>query len=204
MGGLIALNRGENHIAGSHLLDVVTGDYNFSYINKYVTNTSVRVIALAMREQGLIVRKGNPKNIKSLHDLVRPEIMFINRQKGAGTRILLDYSITADNILSDQIKGYGQEEYTHIGVAAGVASGRADCGLGIAAVSMTYELDFIPLFKERYDLIIDQRFSNSELLQPLYDVLEDSDFKKSISELKGYDIEIMGKIMVESDTKKMD
>jgi len=198
MGGLIALNRGENHIAGSHLLDVETGDYNYSYIKKYITNTSVRVIALALREQGLIVKKGNPKNINSLNDLVRPEIMYINRQKGAGTRVLLDYSLNADNILSDQIHGYGQEEYTHIGVAAAVASGRADCGLGISAASMAYELDFVPLFKERYDLIIDKRFSDSELLQPLYDVFKDAEFKKSISELKGYDFEIMGKIMMEN------
>jgi len=199
MGGLIALNRGENHIAGSHLLDVETGDYNYSYIKKYITNTSVRVIALAMREQGLIVKKGNPKNIKSLQDLVRPEIIYINRQKGAGTRVLLDYSLNADNILSGQICGYGQEEYTHIGVAAAVVSGRADCGLGIAAASRAYDLDFIPLFKERYDLVIDRRFEDSDLLQPLFDIFEDSDFKKLVSEMIGYDFKIMGKIMIDSD-----
>jgi putative molybdopterin biosynthesis protein len=198
IGGLISLNRGESHIAGSHLLDVETGDYDFFYINKYVTNISVRVIALAMREQGLIVKKGNPQNIESLEDLVRPEVKFINRQKGAGTRVLLDYRLNANNILSSQIKGYEQEEYTHLGVAAAVASGRVDCGLGIAAASMAYGLDFIPLFKERYDLIIDQRYADSELIKPLYEILEDPAFKNSIIELKGYDIEIMGKIMMEN------
>jgi len=197
MGGLVALNRGESHLAGSHLLDVDTGDYNYSYIKKYVINTSVRVIALAMREQGLIVKKGNPKDIKSLIDLVRPGISFINRQKGAGTRVLLDYSLKSVDIISEKITGYGQEEYTHIGIASAVASGRADCGLGIAAAAMAYGLDFIPLFYERYDLVIDQRYADSELLQPLYDIFVDTDFIKSISELKGYNFEIMGKVLME-------
>ena len=197
MGGLIALNKGESHIAGSHLLDVASGDYNYSYIKKYVTNTSVRVIALALREQGLIVKKGNPKNIYSLNDLVRPGIIYINRQKGAGTRVLFDYSLISDDIHPDNIYGYGQEEYTHIGVSAAVASGRADCGLGIAAASMAYDLDFVPLFKERYDLVIDQRYADSELMQPLYETLKDSEFKKSLSNLKGYDFEIMGVDLME-------
>ena len=197
LGGLIALNRGESHIAGSHLLDVETGEYNFYYINKYITNMPVLVIALAMREQGLIIKKDNPRNIESLNDLIRPDIRFINRQKGAGTRVLLDYYLSSQKISFDQIKGYEQDEYTHLGVATAVASGRADCGLGIAAASMVYDLDFIPLFNERYDLIIDQRISDSELIKPLYDVFEDPKFIKSISGLKGYDFGIMGKILTE-------
>jgi len=199
MGGLIAMNKGECHVAGAHLLDVETGDYNYSYIKKYITNTSVRVIALAMREQGFLVKKGNPKTIVSLKDLIRKEIVFMNRQKGSGTRVLLDFSLAKANIFTDQITGYYQEEYTHLGVAAAVSSGRADCGLGIAAASMAFDLDFIPLFEERYDLLIDQRFVESELLQPLMDVLEDNDFRRSVSGLKGYDFGIMGSIMRESD-----
>jgi len=199
LGGLISLNRGESHIAGSHLLDVETGDYNFSYIKKYITNISVKVIALAMREQGLIIRKGNPRNIETLNDLTRPDINYINRQKGAGTRVLLDYYLNKNKIPFDQIKGYEQEEYTHLGVAAAVFSGRADCGLGIAAASITYDLEFVPLFKERYDLIIDQRIADSELIKPLYSILEDPNFKNTISNLKGYDVGIMGKIITEKE-----
>ena len=199
LGGLIALNRGESHIAGSHLLDVETGGFNFYYIRKYITNIQVRVIALAMRQQGLIVKKDNPRDIVSLNDLIRPDIMYINRQKGAGTRVLVDYYLNYQKIHLEKIKGYDQEEYTHMGVAAAVASGRADCGLGIAAASMAYDLDFIPLFTERYDLIIDQRIADSELIKPLYDIFEDPIFKKSIAELKGYDVGIMGKIMTEKE-----
>jgi putative molybdopterin biosynthesis protein len=197
LGGLIALDREEAHIAGSHLLDAETGEYNFKFIKKYVKNISVRVIALAMREQGLLVKKHNPKKIESLTDLIRNDVKYINRQKGAGTRILLDYYLNINNIPAEQIKGYGQEEYTHLGVAAAIVSGRADCGLGIAAASTAYDLEFIPLFTERYDLVINQRFADSELINPLYDVLENPTFKKSISKLKGYDVEIMGKIMAE-------
>jgi putative molybdopterin biosynthesis protein len=150
-----------------------------------------------MREQGLLVKKHNPKKIESLTDLIRNDVKYINRQKGAGTRILLDYYLNINNIPAEQIKGYGQEEYTHLGVAAAIVSGRADCGLGIAAASTAYDLEFIPLFTERYDLVINQRFADSELINPLYDVLENPTFKKSISKLKGYDVEIMGKIMAE-------
>lgn len=197
LGGLIALNRGKSHLAGSHLLDPESGDYNFSFIKKYVTNISVRVLALAMREQGLLVKKDNPKSIISLQDTFRPDINYINRQKGSGTRVLLDYQLSLNNINSTRIKGYEQEEYTHLGVASAVASGRADCGLGIAAAALPYDLDFIPLFTERYDLIINESFAESELLAPLYEVINNSAFKKTIAELSGYDVNIMGKIITE-------
>jgi len=195
LGGLIALDREEAHIAGSHLLDIDTGEYNFKFIKKYVRNIDVRVIALAMRNQGLLVKKNNPKKIESLTDLLRKDVKYINRQKGAGTRILLDYYLKINEIPFEQIKGYGQEEYTHLGVAAAIASGRADCGLGIAAASLAYDLWFVPLFTERYDLVINQRFADSELIYPLYGVLENPTFKKTISKLFGYDIDLMGKIM---------
>jgi putative molybdopterin biosynthesis protein len=199
MGGLIALNRGESHMAGSHLLDPATGDYNFYYIRKFVSNISVRVVALAMREQGLLVKNDNPKAIKSLNDILRKDIKFINRQKGSGTRVLLDYHLNLNDINPLIITGYEQEEYTHLGVAAAVASGRVDCGLGIAAAALPYGLDFIPLFTERYDLIINQKFAESELINPLYQVMESLDFKQAISELSGYKLEVMGKTMLENN-----
>lgn len=203
IGGLIALNRKESHIAGSHLLDPETGEYNLSYINKYIPNIPVKIISLAMREQGLLVKKKNPKNITSLNDLNRRDVRFINRQRGAGTRILLDYNLAFNKISPETINGYNLEEFTHFGIAAAVISGRADCGLGIAAASLAYDLDFVPLFTERYDLIINQNFAESELLNPIYDVLEDSEFKKCITEMKGYNIEPMGRVIELNTTEKL-
>ena len=196
-GGLIALRRGEAHLAGSHLLDVETGEYNISYIRQYMPNIPVKVVALVGREQGLILKRGNPKGIKSLEDLIRLKVEFVNRQRGAGTRVLLDYHLKKIAVHPNSIVGYSQEEYTHLGVAAAVASGRADCGLGIAAAAQALDLDFIPLFKERYDLVIPNAHAGSDLLAPLFGLLADSDFRKAVSQLMGYDVSVMGTKILE-------
>lgn len=198
-GGLVALQRGEAHLAGSHLLDPKTGEYNITYIRQYMPDISVKIVALIGREQGLIVAKANPKGIKSLEDLARPGIQFVNRQRGAGTRVLLDYHLKSMTIPSDSIAGYDQEEYTHLGVAASVASGRADCGLGIAAAAQALDLDFVPLFQERYDLVIPKEFADDRLLAPLFDLLADSAFRKAVSELPGYDVSVMGTLILEDE-----
>jgi len=196
-GGLVALRRGEAHFAGSHLLDPQTGAYNISYIRQYMPNIPVKVVALVGREQGLIVKKGNPKGIKSLEDLTKLEVQFVNRQRGAGTRVLLDYHLNLMSIPQGSIEGYLQEEYTHLGVAASVASGRADCGLGIAAAARALDLDFVPLFQERYDLVIPKQFADGDLLAPLFGLLADSAFRKAVSQLIGYDVSVMGTIILE-------
>jgi putative molybdopterin biosynthesis protein len=203
-GGLVALRRGEAHLAGSHLLDPETGEYNISYIRKYLPDTPVRVVTLVGREQGLLVRNGNPKGIKSLEDLSRPgaeseseRVHFVNRQRGAGTRVLLDYQLNLMGIVTESIIGYNQEEYTHLGVAAAVASGRADCGLGIAAAAQALELDFVPLYKERYDLVIPKEYAESDLLEPLFTVLENPEFRAAVAALPGYDVSMMGNLVVE-------
>jgi len=196
-GGLVALRRGEAHLAGSHLLDPKTGEYNISYIRQYMPNIPVKVIALVGREQGLIVKKGNPKGVKSLRDLAKPQVQFLNRQRGAGTRVLLDYHLKSMTIAPESIAGYFQEEYTHLAVAASIASGRADCGLGIAAAAQALELDFIPLFQERYDLVIPKEFAEDKLLAPLFGLLADSAFRKAVSQLTGYDVSVMGTIILE-------
>jgi putative molybdopterin biosynthesis protein len=196
-GGLVALRRGEAHLAGSHLLNPETGEYNISYIRQYMPNIPVKVVALVGREQGLIVKKGNPKRIKSLRDLTRPKVQFMNRQRGAGTRVLLDYHLNLMTIPQGSIEGYVQEEYTHLGVAASVASGRADCGLGIAAAAQALDLDFIPLFQERYDLVFPKQFAEDNLLAPLFGLLTDSAFRRAVSQLPGYDVSIMGTIILE-------
>jgi putative molybdopterin biosynthesis protein len=196
-GGLIALQRGEAHFAGSHLLDPDTGEFNISYIRQYMPGVRVKVLALAGREQGLVVRAGNPKQVHGLADLSRPDVKFVNRQRGAGTRVLLDYHLKLEGISPDLIQGYNQEEYTHLGVAAAVASGRADCGLAIAAAAQALQLDFIPLFQERYDLVIPRQFADSELLAPLFDVLHEGRFREGVAKMPGYDISVMGKLIVE-------
>jgi len=196
-GGLVALRRGEAHLAGSHLLDAETGEYNLRYIRQYLPGIPVTVVALVGREQGLLVRRGNPKDIHSLQDLTRADVTFVNRQRGAGTRVLLDYHLAQMQVSPQAIRGYNQEEYTHLAVAAAVASGRADCGLGIAAAAQALELDFIPLFQERYDLVIPQEYFESELLAPLLDLLHQAAFRKAVAALPGYDVSPMGTIVAQ-------
>ena len=196
-GGLVALRRGEAHLAGSHLLDPKSGEYNISYIRQYMPNIPVKVIALVGRDQGLLVKRGNPKGIRSLADLTKPGVQFVNRQRGAGTRVLLDYQLNLMKTVPERIVGYDQEEYTHLGVAAAIASGRADCGLGIAAAAQALDLDFIPLFQERYDLVIPKQFAESEVLAPLFGLLADRRFREAVSQLPGYDVSIMGNIILE-------
>ena len=198
-GGLIALRRGEAHLAGSHLLDPETGEYNISYIRQYMPNIPVEVVALVKRDQGLLVRRGNPKGIKTLEDLGRPEVRFMNRQRGAGTRVLLDYHLNLKKILPESIQGYNQEEYTHLGLAAAIASGRADCGLGIAAAAQALDLDFVPLFQERYDLVIPKQYADEQLLAPLFGLLSGREFREAVSKLPGYDVSVMGAVILEDE-----
>jgi putative molybdopterin biosynthesis protein len=193
IGGLVALRRGEAHLGGSHLLDPASGEYNLSYIRTYLPDHDVVVVALALRQQGLLLSKGNPKGIEGLPDLEREDIAFINRQRGSGTRLLLDYHLGQIGIPSEKINGYQREEFTHLSVAAAVASGRADCGLAILAAAKALDLDFIPLFLERYDLIIPQAYYQSELPSPLLDLLEDGRFRRAVDRLPGYDISVMGR-----------
>jgi len=203
-GGLVALRRGEAHLAGSHLLNPETGEYNISYIRQYLPNVPVKVVTLVGREQGLLVKRGNPKGVKSLEDLSRPgveseaaRVRFVNRQRGAGTRVLLDYQLNLLGIAADSVIGYNQEEFTHLGVAAAVASGRADCGLGIAAAAQALELDFVPLYQERYDLVIPKEYAESDLLTPLFAVLENQEFRVAVAALPGYDVSKMGELVLE-------
>jgi molybdopterin molybdotransferase/putative molybdopterin biosynthesis protein len=196
-GGLVALRRGEAHLAGSHLLDPQTGEYNISYIRQYMPNVPVKVVALVGREQGLLVKRGNPKGVNGLKDLTKSGVQFVNRQRGAGTRVLLDYHLNLMKISAESIVGYSQEEYTHLGVAAAIASGRADCGLGIAAAAQALDLDFVPLFQERYDLVIPKEHAQSELLAPLFGLLDGREFREAVSQLTGYDVSVMGRIILE-------
>ncbi len=194
MGGLIALEKGIAHFAGSHLLDTQTGDYNRSYIPRYLKSVPIILVTLVHRWQGLMIAKGNPKNIQGIADLVRPDIAFINRQAGSGTRILLDYELQKCGIDPAAIAGYRSEEYTHMSVAMAVASGRADVGLGILASAKALNLDFIPVTRERYDLVIPTGLLEDERIVLLLEIVRSSKFIEQVLALGGYEVEETGKI----------
>jgi len=187
LGGLMALRKGICHLAGSHLLDTETGEYNISYIRRYLKGLRVSVFHLALRDQGLMLVKGNPKRIKGLEDLTGKEITFVNRQAGSGTRVLFDYRLGKLGIKPESIKGYDHEEFTHMAVAVDVMSGAADCGVGIYAAAKALDLDFIPLEKEQYDLIIPSSLIESPQIKLLLETIQSQEFKDRVTSLGGYD-----------------
>ncbi|MBE0466837.1 MAG: molybdopterin biosynthesis protein, partial [Candidatus Desulforudis sp.] len=199
LGGLLALRRGEAHLAGTHLLDESTGEYNISYIQKHLPDRGVVLLNLAYREQGLIVAPGNPAGINGFTDLAADGVRFVNRQRGAGTRVLLDYHLKLRGIASEKVNGYDREEYTHMAVAAAVAGGTADCGLGIRAAAVALGLDFVPVAEERYDLCILRDYWDKPLVRRLLDVISDHRFQADVQALGGYDLRDCGKIIWEQE-----
>ncbi len=195
LGGLMALRRGQTHFAGSHLLDTETGEYNYSYIERYLKGVPVRLIQLAMRQQGLLIAKGNPKGIRGLEDLLRPDVTFINRQAGSGTRVLFDYCLAQRDYSSDAIAGYEQEEFTHMAVAVSVLSGRADAGMAIYSSARALDLDFIPVAEERYDLVVSEGCFEDEKMQMLADIIASDPFRRTVVSMGGYDVSVSGRIM---------
>jgi molybdopterin molybdotransferase/putative molybdopterin biosynthesis protein len=195
IGGLVALRRGEAHLAGCHLLDPATGEYNVRYVREYLPGQQVVLVALVGRAQGLMVAQGNPKRIRSLADLAREDLRFVNRQRGAGTRVLLDYHLEKLGIDAARVQGYEREVVTHLAVAVDVASGVADCGLGIAAAAQALGLDFVPVAEERYDLVIPAEEWEGARLAPLRAVLADARFREAVHALPGYDVSRMGEVV---------
>lgn len=198
LGGLMALKRGEAHMAGMHMLDEATGEYNVPYIKRMLAGLPVVAVNLTYREQGLLVARGNPKGIKDIADLVRPEVSFINRQRGAGTRILLDFHLQKLGLKPEDINGYEREEYTHMTVAAAVAGGGADAGLGILAAARALNLDFVPVAQERYDLVIPEAYWDTEYITAVLAVLNREDFRRDVLALGGYDLRDMGTVIYRS------
>jgi putative molybdopterin biosynthesis protein len=196
MGGLLALKRGEAHLAGTHLLDEETGEYNVSYIKKLLPEKHVMLVNLVYREQGLLVPKGNPKGIRGFEDLGRKDVVFVNRQAGAGTRLLTDMHLKRLGIDPADVKGYDREEYTHMAVAAAVLSGAADTGLAVLSAAQALGLDFIPVARERYDLAVPAEFSDTPLMQALFGIIQnDSEFRDQIAGMGGYDVSEMGRVI---------
>ena len=197
LGGLLALSRGECHMAGTHLLDEETGEYNVSFVKRYANGREVVLVSLVKRVQGLIVPPGNPKAVSSLEDLSRDGLTFVNRQRGSGTRVLLDYKLRQSSLSPDQIRGYEREEFTHLAVAAAVAGGRADVGLGVLSAARAMGLDFVPLLTEQYDLAIPRELYESDLLAPVMSLIRSDDFRKKVEALGGYDTSTMGDVVAE-------
>ncbi|MBN2060364.1 MAG: molybdopterin biosynthesis protein, partial [Deltaproteobacteria bacterium] len=187
LGGLMALRKGVCHISGSHLLDTASGEYNISYIKRYLRGLKVSVFHLVQRDQGFIVAKGNPKGIKGIGDIAREDVRFVNRQAGSGTRVLFDYKLHKAGIKAEDINGYEHDEFTHMAVAVDVLSGAADCGMGIYAAAKALELDFIPLVREQYDLIIPSEMLYDPKINLVLDTIRSPFFRERVKGLGGYD-----------------
>lgn len=194
LGGIMSMKRGECHIAPLHLLDEETGDYNVSYVKKYLSSDSMAIIKGVRRLQGIIVQKGNPKNIKNFSDLIREDISFVNRQRGAGTRQLLDYKLKKRQINTDEIIGYKREMTTHMAVAATIESGAADAGLGILSAAKALELDFIPVGYEEYDFLVPYIFLNDMRVEEFIRILKSKFFKEKVEQIGGYELQNIGEI----------
>ncbi|MBU0961138.1 MAG: molybdopterin biosynthesis protein [Proteobacteria bacterium] len=198
MGGIMAIRRGEAHLAGSHLLDAESGEYNISFIKRFLPETPLQLINLCYRQQGLIVAKGNPLGIKGFQDIADRNLTFINRQNGAGTRLLTDKTLQDLGLPATAISGYEHEEYTHMSVAAAIACGSVDSGMGILAAANALGLDFVPVAEERYDLIIPKQFLNDKKILTLLKLIRSSaEFQILVQGLGGYSLRDCGKLMYE-------
>lgn len=194
MGAIMAAKRQEMHMGGTHLLNEDTGVYNKSYIEKYLNSKEVSLVECVYRKQGIIVAKGNPKKIKGFNDITREDIVFVNRQKGSGTRILNDYICKQNCIDPEEIYGYGHEEFTHSSLATQIYSGSADAGTGIYSAAKMYDLDFIDICEEQYDLLIPNYALELPQVKLVLEILQSKEFANKVKSLGGYRLENPGKI----------
>ncbi len=194
MGGIMAVRRGETHIAGVHLLDEADGSYNSAFIRRYFPNGGVRLVECVGRSQGLMLPKGNPLGISSISDLTKEGLRYVNRQKGSGTRILIDYLCKKEGIDTSKIYGYEREEFTHTSVAAQIVSGTADAGMGIYSAAKLYDLDFLPICMEQYDLLIPDYAWDTPMVRRLIEVLSSEAFRERIGALGGYELDKPGRV----------
>lgn len=187
MGALRAVGAGQAHMGACHLLDETTGEYNVSYIKKYFPDGGVSLHKGVGRVQGLMVAPGNPLNVREIADLLR--CRYVNRQRGAGTRVLFDYLLKQNGISPDRIDGYGNEKFTHTAVAASIAAGNADAGMGILSAARIYGLEFIPLYHEEYDFLVDERYADDSKVRAFFEILESGAFRRRLEEMGGYSFE---------------
>ena len=195
MGGIMAIRRGEAHAAGIHLLDTETGEYNRKYIKKYFPHGGVYLVRCVGRQQGLMLQKGNPLGLSRFADVARDGVRYVNRQKGSGTRILTDYLCRKEGVDPDQVYGYEREEVTHNAVAVQIAGGSADAGMGIYSAAKLYDLDFLPICVEEYDLLIPEKVWNTGLVKQLIRTLRSREFRERIEAMGGYTLDRPGEII---------
>jgi len=198
MGGIMAIKRKEAHLAPVHLLDPDTGAYNIPYLQQYLPDEKVALVHMLYREQGIMVARGNPYGIRGIEDIIEKQLRFINRQKGSGTRILLDYELDKKGLSPESIPGYHREEYNHLAVAAAVSTGTVDAGLGIMAAAKAYHLEFIPLTRESYQLVIPHKMIEDPKIKRTLEVIASEDFARQVESLGGYDTSDRGKVVWES------
>ncbi|QSF45838.1 substrate-binding domain-containing protein [Paenibacillus tianjinensis] len=196
---LIAMYQGESDIVSTHLLDGDTGEYNLPYIRRLLVGSSYIVVHLLARSAGFYVQKGNPKNIRSWSDLQQKELKLINRERGSGARVLLDEQLRLHSIRAAELTGYDTEENSHLAVAGRVSRGEADVGIGTEkAAKIVDGLEFIPLIKERYDLVMLKKPGNEQWISAVLDILRSSAFKSELSSIHSYDLSDTGRIIYES------
>lgn len=198
LNSLISMYNGRGNIVSSHLFDGDTNEYNLPFIKKILTGRSYIVIHLVSRWAGFYVKAGNPKNIKNWEDLSRSDTKIINREKGAGARVLLDEQIRIRQISPKEVQGYYTEEHNHLSVATAVAQGLADVGIGIEREAKLVGVDFVPLIKEHYDLVILKSDEQDSLIQTVRNVLNSAEFKNKISCIEGYDTSRTGSVVFET------
>jgi molybdate-binding protein/DNA-binding transcriptional regulator YhcF (GntR family) len=194
LGGLIALQENRADLAGIHLLDGESGEYNYPYVRHILPSRETAILHLAFRIQGLMFAKSNPKKIRGIEDLKRADLRFLNRQSGSGTRVLLDLKLRQHDIEPHEIKGYGDEVDTHLSVARAIAGGDADVGLGIEAAARACHLDFLPLFEERYDLVMPIEKYRSKRLAPILKTVKSHSFRSLVAGIGGYDTSQTGAV----------
>lgn len=193
LGGIMALQREETHLAPIHLLDEETGRYNVPFLQKHFKEPMALIKGVG-RIQGIIVKKGNPLNVTSIEDLTK--LRYVNRQRGAGTRMLLDYELKKRNIQPEEINGYELEATTHMAVAALVGSDGADAGLGILAAAKAMNLDFIPIGQEDYDFALPAEYLELPYVRAFIELLRSSNFQQKLESLGGYSFEGCGEVTI--------
>ncbi|RAU91082.1 helix-turn-helix transcriptional regulator [Paenibacillus sp. YN15] len=199
MDSLVSMYHGEADIVSTHLFDGDTGEYNIPYIRRLLMGYSYVVVNIAYRNAGLYVAKGNPKGIATWEDLNRSDVRIVNREKGSGARVLLDEQLRLKGISRYALTGYETEESSHLGVAGKVAAGQADAGVGIEKAAAMVNVDFVPLIRERYDLVMIKKPANLEWIETVLGILRSEAFKNELSLIRGYDLSLTGTIVWETE-----
>jgi putative molybdopterin biosynthesis protein len=198
LGGLSVLKGGNAHVSAAHLLDEASGEYNLPFIDAHLEDCRIAMVRFAIREQGILAARGNPKNIQSIRGFARKEVTCINRQEGSGTRKLFDMMLKQSGIKHQVIRGYGREVTTHLEVGLAILNGSADCGIGIKAIANALGIVFIPIKREHFDIIVPKEFFFLPQVQLMLEILKSRQFRNRARLLGGYDTAHSGMIIYDS------